>query len=190
MNAFICFSRKRPSWVPRGNLPRLVAPSSHCNTIWAILAAFRARRPPRGQILAATVECSIRIMPATPRLALQRARTARHLDGRRPGSVVTPFGGDRRWRRLARVEDRPQEGRVALWPEPALSKCSEFQHQRPRCTDAGIAPVQLYERLLSAYFADAGNTGSLPTSRSSCWMMTVALRLAAIFLKRSSEPSV
>jgi hypothetical protein len=44
--------------------------------------------------------------------------------------------------------------------------------------------------LLSVYFADAGNTGSSPTSRSSCWMMTVALRLAAIFLKRSSEPSV
>ena len=44
--------------------------------------------------------------------------------------------------------------------------------------------------LLSAYFADTGKTGSLPTSRSSCWMITVALRLAAIFLKRSSEPSV
>jgi len=28
--------------------------------------------------------------------------------------------------------------------------------------------------LLSAYFADAGNAGTLPTSRSSCWMMTVA----------------
>jgi hypothetical protein len=44
--------------------------------------------------------------------------------------------------------------------------------------------------LLSAYFADAGKTGSLPTSRSSCWMTTVALRLAAIFLKRSREPTV
>jgi hypothetical protein len=43
---------------------------------------------------------------------------------------------------------------------------------------------------LSAYFADAGKTGSLPTSRASCWMTTVALRLAAIFLKRSSEASV
>ena len=28
--------------------------------------------------------------------------------------------------------------------------------------------------LLSAYFADAGKAGSLPTSRSSCWIMTVA----------------
>jgi hypothetical protein len=27
----------------------------------------------------------------------------------------------------------------------------------------------------------------LPTSRSSCWMTTVALRLAAIFLKRSMD---
>lgn len=36
----------------------------------------------------------------------------------------------------------------------------------------------------------AGNTDSLPTSRASCWMMTVALRLAAIFLKRSIAATV
>src|SRR3984893_15355928 len=40
------------------------------------------------------------------------------------------------------------------------------------------------------YFAPAGNAGNLPTSRGSCWMMTVALRFAAIFLKRSTEASV
>jgi len=40
------------------------------------------------------------------------------------------------------------------------------------------------------YFAAAGKAGSLPRSRGSCWMMTVALRFAAIFLKRSTEASV
>ena len=45
-------------------------------------------------------------------------------------------------------------------------------------------------RRARGYFAAAGNAGSLPTSRGSCWMMTVALRFAAIFLKRSTEASV
>jgi hypothetical protein len=39
------------------------------------------------------------------------------------------------------------------------------------------------------YFAAAGNAGSLPTSRASCWMMTVAFRFVAIFLKRSIQAS-
>src|SRR5262245_407596 len=39
------------------------------------------------------------------------------------------------------------------------------------------------------YFAAAGNAGSLFTSRASCWMMTVALKFAAIFLKRSIDAS-
>src|SRR5262249_60657408 len=42
----------------------------------------------------------------------------------------------------------------------------------------------------SGYFADAGNAGNLSTSRASCWMMTVALRFAAIFLRRSSDATV
>jgi hypothetical protein len=36
-----------------------------------------------------------------------------------------------------------------------------------------------------SYFAAAGNAGSLSMSRASCWMMTVALALAAIFFMRS-----
>src|SRR5262245_28236059 len=40
------------------------------------------------------------------------------------------------------------------------------------------------------YFAAAGNAGSLPMSRMSCWMMTVALRLAAICFIRSIEAIV
>ena len=40
------------------------------------------------------------------------------------------------------------------------------------------------------YFANAGNTGNLSTSRASCWMMTVAFRFAAIFFRRSIEATV
>jgi hypothetical protein len=40
------------------------------------------------------------------------------------------------------------------------------------------------------YFAVAGSVGSFETSRRSCWMITVASRLATIFLARSSEASV
>src|SRR5262249_46980560 len=43
--------------------------------------------------------------------------------------------------------------------------------------------------LAGGYFAEPGNAGSFATSRASCWMMTVALRFAAIFLKRSIEAS-
>ena len=39
----------------------------------------------------------------------------------------------------------------------------------------------------SGHFVAEGNAGSLPMSRLSCWMMTVALSASAIFLKRSSE---
>ena len=45
-------------------------------------------------------------------------------------------------------------------------------------------------REVKPYFAATGNAGSLPMSRGSCWMMTVAFRLAAIFLMRSSEAIV
>jgi len=40
------------------------------------------------------------------------------------------------------------------------------------------------------YFASAGKAGSLPMSRRSCWMITVALRFAAIFFNRSSDATV
>ena len=40
------------------------------------------------------------------------------------------------------------------------------------------------------YFAAAGNAGSLPMSRMSCWMTTVALRFATICFMRSIEATV
>jgi GAF domain-containing protein len=40
------------------------------------------------------------------------------------------------------------------------------------------------------YRAAAGNAGSLPMSRGSCWMMTVAFRFFSICLMRSSEAMV
>ena len=41
-----------------------------------------------------------------------------------------------------------------------------------------------------SYFADAGNAGNFSMSRASCWMMTLALRLSAIFLMRSIDATV
>ena len=40
------------------------------------------------------------------------------------------------------------------------------------------------------YFAAAGNAGSLPMSRMSCWMTTVAFRFATICFMRSIEATV
>src|SRR6185503_1022205 len=40
------------------------------------------------------------------------------------------------------------------------------------------------------YFAAAGNAGSLPMSRTSCWMTTVAFRLATSCFMRSMEATV
>jgi len=45
-------------------------------------------------------------------------------------------------------------------------------------------------RAVWRYFAAAGNAGSLPMSRMSCWMMTVALRFATICFMRSIEATV
>ena len=45
-------------------------------------------------------------------------------------------------------------------------------------------------RAARRYFAEAGNAGSLSTSRGSCPIMTVALRFAAICLTRANEARV
>src|SRR5215470_10782806 len=55
---------------------------------------------------------------------------------------------------------------------------------------APSAFAQPTNALLSAYFADAGTAGSLPTSRSLYRIMTVAWRLAAIFSKQSMNDTV
>jgi hypothetical protein len=53
-----------------------------------------------------------------------------------------------------------------------------------------IALAVFEPSVLLAYFAAAGNVGSFSTSRASCWMITVALEFAAIFLRRSSDAIV
>src|SRR5215467_1593979 len=64
----------------------------------------------------------------------------------------------------------------------------------PATLHPGFADAQPGRRVCSFtignYFADAGNAGNLSMSRASCWMMTVALRFAAIFLRRSSDATV
>lgn len=45
-------------------------------------------------------------------------------------------------------------------------------------------------RLRRGYFAASGKAGNFPTSRASCWMMSVAFRFAASCLMRSMEANV
>src|SRR5262249_56499841 len=65
-------------------------------------------------------------------------------------------------------------------------------HAAPDKEDAhvGLRGRRVCSFTIGNYFADAGNAANLSTSRASCWMMTVALRFAAIFLRRSSDATV
>ena len=78
----------------------------------------------------------------------------------------------------------------------SLRSCGLLAHSSEAAAETGARNVhcsRILPRALSGlrgYFADAGKTGNLSTSRASCWMMTVALEFAAIFLTRSSEASV
>lgn len=53
----------------------------------------------------------------------------------------------------------------------------------------GLGPPDGTTKPPRGYFAAAGNTGNLATSRWSCWMITVAFRFFAICLKRSIDAS-
>ena len=70
------------------------------------------------------------------------------------------------------------------------SRCCSMASQRPGRRAARKEPVGSSLGVARDYFAAAGNAGSLPMSRRSCWMMTVALRFPAIFFTRSSEATV
>ena len=58
------------------------------------------------------------------------------------------------------------------------------------CENDEAASLQPLVPVNGDYFAAAGKAGSLPMSRRSCWMITVALRFAAIFFIRSIDATV
>ena len=61
---------------------------------------------------------------------------------------------------------------------------------QPNCENDEAASLQPLVPVNGDYFAAAGKAGSLPMSRRSCWMITVALRFAAIFFIRSIDATV
>ena len=61
---------------------------------------------------------------------------------------------------------------------------------QPNCENDEAASLQPLVPGMGDYFAAAGKAGSLPMSRRSCWMITVALRFAAIFFIRSIDATV
>src|SRR4030095_12186455 len=84
------------------------------------------------------------------------------------------------------VDDEPRPalaefGIHVLVPQiERLAGCGRLRRPRLRRPSSTIAP----------YFAAAGNAGSLPMSRMSCWMTTVAFTFATICFMRSIEATV
>ncbi len=73
----------------------------------------------------------------------------------------------------------------------ALSAASGNWVSRHNAKNCGPNSLGSALRALShTYLANTGNTGNFSTSRASCWMMTVALRFAAIFFNRSIDATV
>jgi len=98
-------------------------------------------------------------------------------------SPLAGEGGELR----AFASNEPGEGIKKITPHPpALRSGTLCRKGRGKiyCLRAG-KPVEH-----RTYFAAAGNAGSFSTSRASCWMITVALVFAAIFLSRSSDAMV
>jgi hypothetical protein len=98
----------------------------------------------------------------------------------------SPFAGEGGELR-AFASNEPGEGIKKITPHPPSLRSGTVSRKgrgKFYCLRAG-KPVDR-----RAYFAAAGNTGNFSTSRASCWMITVALVFAAIFLRRSSDAMV
>ena len=83
----------------------------------------------------------------------------------------------------------------AILPNIAAIRCVSRRIRQLLCRhwwnrEGAVAPSNLPRADPALYFAEAGNAGNLSTSRASCWMTTVALEPATIFLTRSSDASV
>src|SRR5262249_10258694 len=95
---------------------------------------------------------------------------------------------------LSEGREGPRLGERGADPERRLRLSRAGGHANEKSggdDDPGAGDFTAFaSRRLTGHFAAAGNAGSLPMSRMSCWMTTVALSAAAIFLKRSSEAMV
>ena len=115
--------------------------------------------------------------------ALQRGSAAAHCvcnPGR--GRISIPPVMDRG---LAVLLTALAGGLIALQP-PINAELGRFTGN----LQAGLVSFLVGTLLLAAIVVLSGKAGSLSISRASCWMMTVALAPATIFLARSSDASV
>jgi hypothetical protein len=133
---------------------------------------------PRGlpSSLPSTLKRSLPLSSMTNRGRRSRNSGSMYLSRRSSGSRMWPSASITLY---ARVIGNPSEGNrtAAILLQP--------RHGRER-----HPPLGSVTRRLWCYFAAAGNAGSLPMSRMSCWMMTVALRFATICFMRSIEATV
>ena len=90
-------------------------------------------------------------------------------------------------RSVAAVRRDPRERAACL---TTLAECPLLADCCRMARPAGVDPGQPLVPGNGDYFAAAGKAGSLPMSRRSCWMITVALRFAAIFFIRSIDATV
>src|SRR4029453_2918437 len=101
----------------------------------------------------------------------------------------------------ARCEDRRRAGgrRLAAGHElagagvdPEAHDLVVFLQAHVQHVPHVVPPTQMSSRShgFGCYFAAPGNAGSLPMSRMSCWITTVALRFVTICFMRSIEATV
>jgi hypothetical protein len=113
------------------------------------------------------------------------------LPGSRSASLSKASFCHRQFRRLSgETILRLEQSQTPRSPAAGMPHC---RHHAPSpATSSPALPANAHLDAPSAasrlrhLVADAGNVGSLPTSRRSCWMMT-ALRLAAICFRRSID---
>ena len=172
------------------------APCASGNRAHARAARRRERPAPRRQAAEAVGErsswCFLPLfLSADNRTGDSNARCA----GSFTFYVMPAFPSRTRWPTL----HRPDPALRAAFPNIVVFRRMSKRLRHPsslrrRCgiAEGAAAPSDLNAWKLkpAPYFAEAGNAGNLSTSRASCWMMTVALEPATIFLTRSSEASV
>src|SRR4029077_7476433 len=99
-----------------------------------------------------------------------------------PRPALAEFGIDVLVPQIERLED------VTVGVDYVVRAChrQSLRRRSNRCNTTVAAPGARAPPLarLWCYFAAAGNAGSLPMSRMSCWMTTVALRFATICFMR------
>ena len=153
---------------------------------WAVRLGGLPKRTPLAFARVYTTKPLVRAPSgyATATLAPSKGRLTRcTVDGLTPNrSAMTRMPGRPGVARASRIRFSSARRRRLRSP----SSC----FWRPWIEGRSALQFERLEAVADPYFAAAGNAGNLSRSRASCWMMTVALEPATIFLTRSSDASV